>query len=68
MICQAAIVVELATSKPASIRSLARTPQWAYAHRVCLPKKHARALARGHFVVIVDGKPVALSLKPIRRP
>lgn len=63
MICQAAIVIELATSKP--VRSLARVPAWT--HQVCLPKRYAHALRAGHFVVVVDGKPVALSVGKVAR-
>lgn len=64
MICQAAIVVELATSKP--VRSLARNPA-PWTHQVCLPKRYAHALAKGRFVVVVDGKPVALSNGKVAR-
>lgn len=65
MVCQAAIVVELATSRPAA-RALVRNPA-PWTHRVCLPRRYANALTRGHFIVMVDGQPVALSLKPIKR-
>lgn len=60
MVCQAAVVVELATTQPAvrTVRPATR--------RVCLPPKYAGALARGHFVVTVNGKPVAVSVGTVR--
>ncbi len=49
MICLPAIPVNLVA------------PQ-AVVRKVCLPTRYARALRRGHFVVVVDGKAVAISL------
>ncbi len=49
MICLPAIPVNL--SHPQAI-----------VRRVCLPDRYARALRAGHFVVMVDGKAVAISL------
>lgn len=62
MICTAAIVVAI---HPPATRALLTPP--AQHQRVCLPRKYAKALRTGKFVVLVDGKPVAVSIGKVSR-
>ena len=62
MICTAAIIIAI---HPPHIRSTLAVPV-AIRQRVCLPGRYARALKQGRFVVVVDGKPVAVSVGKVR--
>lgn len=62
MICTAAIVVAI---HPPPARALLSPP--AHRQTVCLPKRYAKALRAGRFVVVVDGKPVAVSKGTVSR-
>ncbi len=63
MICTAAIVVAI---HPPAVRTTLAAPA-AIRQRVCLPRRYARALKQGRFVVVVDGKPVAVSTGKVSR-
>ena len=65
MICTTALVVALSLHPPP--RTLTGQPPRLSPHRICLPTRYAKGLASGRFVVVVDGRPVAISTTKVPR-
>lgn len=59
MICTPAHVIPLTPARDLLNRPAIR--------RVCLPDPYARKLRQGHFIVVVGGKPVAVSIGKVSR-